>query len=205
MDSYMDSYIFSRLSGEVYSVIFSQYLERVNFRTQNKIMFPIRMFLFFLGVFMILASFYFISGDVYGRLFLIEPTAIFIVGVIAFLMSFYLKKVVYFGRIINERNSKKLTDKVLSGVEDILPFTAKYSIENHFVTYSVEKESEKRMVWKKKLKGIARQGELVTILFPKWAPMFPYMTIFHSDKEAVRKALEEQGIECRPVIKDATV
>lgn len=205
MDSHMDSYVFSRLSREVYSVIFSQYLERVNFRTQNKIMFPIRMFLFFLGVFMILASFYFISGDVYGRLFLIEPTAIFIVGVIAFLMSFYLKKVVYFGRIINERNSKKLTDKVLSGVEDILPFTAKYSIENHFVTYSVEKESEKRMVWKKKLKGIARQGELVTILFPKWAPMFPYMTIFHSDKEAVRKALEEQGIECRPVIKDATV
>ena len=190
---------------QIFEILLKQRLS-FNERWSNKPTFikikPIlRMFGLVLSIFGAMITAVSISGGANWCPFSIRPEIYITFFAISGLFFYFLPRcevgMKNWVRNLSTKSCNKLSKKSIANARKRAPYKAEYDIKGGSVSYYREKDGELKLVWTRKLEGVAIQGDFATVIFKKWTSFIPAIVILHKDFEVVRKSLGEQKIDCR--------
>lgn len=134
-----------------------------------------------------------------GGYFICEDTQFlwfFIIMFLLFLFALFQCQFEDMMRRMSVKRSKKWAKACMGTTRQITPFLASYHINNKNIHYFRSKDGQKQQQWSRVLKGVAIQGEKVTLFFNNKTTLSPpIMVLLHQNPTQIGKILTEVGIE----------
>lgn len=95
------------------------------------------------------------------------------------------------------KQSKKLAKICMGTSRQFVPFLASYRFKHKSIAYFRDKNDKKNHQWLRELKGVAVQGECVTLFFKNETTLSPpTMVVLHDNPAEFRKFFVAAGIAC---------
>ncbi len=128
-----------------------------------------------------------------------------------FLLFFLVAGLFFFFLPVFERKFRRWTEKNAAGqcrkravrylakAKKSVPFTAEYQIRGDLLVYFRGKDTGWDLAWHRRLRGVAFQGEAITVIFKKTTAITPSIILLHGDSGPLEEALQNLEIAVRPI------
>jgi hypothetical protein len=123
---------------------------------------------------------------------------------IAFVLVFYyLPTIDRKARQWAERNAvrqcKRRARRATARVKRLLPVTVEYCFKDDMLIFCRRKNNTRVKAWARRIKGIACQGEAITVIFKTSKSIHPIAMLLHRDNAVLNDALKALLIEIKPI------
>ncbi len=115
-----------------------------------------------------------------------------------FLLDYYQDKIEHVMQQWSIKQSKKQAKVCMGNTRQHVPFLATYQINQNNIIYFRAHNRQKNHLWTRNFKGVAMQGNNVTLFFRKWTTLSPpIMVILHETATDFHQAFELNNIDYR--------
>jgi hypothetical protein len=128
----------------------------------------------------------------------------YISAFIAFgLVFYYLPTIDRKARRWTERNAvrqcKRRARRATARVKRLLPVTVEYYFKGDVLICNRRKNNTRVKAWTRRIKGIACQGETITVIFKTSKSIYPIAMLLHRDNTVLNDALKALSIKIKPI------
>jgi hypothetical protein len=157
------------------------------------------MLLSFVGLVLVAALLYFDAQS-----WATQPHPVWLAVFAGFMMVFALvpritARIRAWSRARAGRNARRHAQRGLGQARRLAPYEADYDYKRDLLVYSRGKDDQWQLAWSRSLgafreRGIAIQGEAVTVLFRKPGSLLPSLLILQRDREWTAQILRDAGV-----------